>query len=95
MGDAFYTRHLAARAAKLTTVDRSGHPRDLLTAPQAAKVLGYKATAACPTNCCTTLTRPKSYPAAGCAATGTGGALALIDNVRQSYRPRRLAPHRT
>jgi predicted DNA-binding transcriptional regulator AlpA len=40
--DAFYARHLAERAAKLTAVDRSGHPRDLLTAPQAAKVLGYR-----------------------------------------------------
>jgi hypothetical protein len=40
--DAFYAHHLAKRAAKLTHVDRSGHPRDLLTAPQAAKVLGYK-----------------------------------------------------
>lgn len=40
--DAFYARHLAERSAKLTQVDRSGHPRDLLTAPQAAQVLGYK-----------------------------------------------------
>jgi len=40
--DTFYAHHLAERAAKLTPVDRTGHPRDLLTAPQAAKVLGYK-----------------------------------------------------
>src|SRR5262249_42489693 len=40
--DAFYAYHLAERAAKLTAVDRVGHPRDLLTAPQAAKALGYK-----------------------------------------------------
>jgi hypothetical protein len=40
--DAFYAHHLAQRAAKLTAVDRTGHPRDLLTAPQAAKVLGYR-----------------------------------------------------
>jgi predicted DNA-binding transcriptional regulator AlpA len=40
--DAFHTRHLAERAAKFTAVDRSGHPGDLLTAPQAAQVLGYK-----------------------------------------------------
>ena len=40
--DTFYAHHLAERAARLTAVDRSGHPRDLLTAPQVAKVLGYK-----------------------------------------------------
>ena len=40
--DAFHTHHLAERAAKLTKIDRHGHPRDLLTAPQAAQVLGYK-----------------------------------------------------
>ncbi len=40
--DAFHAEHLAARAAKFTQVDRSGNGRDLLTAPQAAKVLGYR-----------------------------------------------------
>ncbi len=40
--DTFHAEHLAARAAKFTRVDRTGDPRDLLTAPQAAKVLGYK-----------------------------------------------------
>jgi predicted DNA-binding transcriptional regulator AlpA len=40
--DAFHTVHLAARASAFTRVDRSGDPRDLLTAPQAAQVLGYK-----------------------------------------------------
>jgi hypothetical protein len=40
--DAFYAHHVAELAAKLTRVDRTGHPRDLLTAPQAATVLGYK-----------------------------------------------------
>ncbi|GAA1025829.1 hypothetical protein GCM10009557_01300 [Virgisporangium ochraceum] len=40
--DAFYTAHLTARAATFTEVDRSGDPGDRLTAPQAAKVLGYK-----------------------------------------------------
>jgi hypothetical protein len=40
--DTFYAEHLAARAAKFTRVDRTGSPRDLLTAPQAAQVLGYK-----------------------------------------------------
>ena len=39
--DTFHTAHLAARAASFTAVDRSGNPRDLLTAPQAARVLGY------------------------------------------------------
>src|SRR5439155_13968041 len=40
--DAFYAHHLAERAAKLTQVDRTGHPRDLRTAPQAARALGYR-----------------------------------------------------
>jgi hypothetical protein len=40
--DAFHAAHLAARAASFTAVDRTGDPRDLLTAPQAAGVLGYK-----------------------------------------------------
>ncbi|GAA1811027.1 hypothetical protein GCM10009682_35760 [Luedemannella flava] len=40
--DAFHTAHLAARAASFTEVDRSGNARDLITAPQAAQVLGYK-----------------------------------------------------
>lgn len=40
--DAFHTAHLAAQAARFTTADRSGDPDDLLTAPQAAKVLGYR-----------------------------------------------------
>ncbi len=40
--DTFHAEHLAGRAAKFTRVDRSGGPRDLLTAPQAATVLGYK-----------------------------------------------------
>src|SRR6266571_3680278 len=40
--DAFHAAHLAARAATFTHVDRSGNPRDLLTAPQTAQVLGYK-----------------------------------------------------
>ena len=38
----FHTAHLAIRAAKFTHVDGSGNPDDLLTAPQAAEVLGYK-----------------------------------------------------
>jgi hypothetical protein len=40
--DAFYTAHLEARDATFTEVDRTGNPRDLLNAPQAARVLGYK-----------------------------------------------------
>jgi hypothetical protein len=40
--DTFHTEHLAARTATFTHVDRRGKPNDLLTAPQAAKVLGYK-----------------------------------------------------
>ncbi|MGH3947524.1 MAG: hypothetical protein ACRDSE_00130 [Pseudonocardiaceae bacterium] len=40
--EAFHSVHLAARAATFTRVNRSGEPDDLLTAPQAAKVLGYK-----------------------------------------------------
>jgi hypothetical protein len=40
--DAFRAAHLAARAATFTEVDRTGSPRDLLSAPQAAQVLGYK-----------------------------------------------------
>jgi hypothetical protein len=39
---AFWSRYQADRAAAFTTVDRSGDPDDLLTAPQAARVLGYK-----------------------------------------------------
>jgi hypothetical protein len=38
----FWAHHLAARAAGFTTVDRRGDPHDLLTAPQAARVLGYR-----------------------------------------------------
>src|SRR5690242_296490 len=40
--DAFYAAHLQARATAFTQVDRTGDARDLLTAPQAAHVLGYK-----------------------------------------------------
>ena len=40
--DTFYAEHLAVRAARFTRVERTGDPRDLLTAPQAATVLGYK-----------------------------------------------------
>jgi hypothetical protein len=40
--DTFYTAHLEDRATTFTEIDRTGNPRDLLTAPQAAKVLGYK-----------------------------------------------------
>jgi hypothetical protein len=40
--DAFYTAHLEARDATFTEVDRTGNARDLLSAPQAARVLGYK-----------------------------------------------------
>jgi len=40
--DTFHTAHLATRATTFTVVNRSGDPRDLLTAPQAAHVLGYK-----------------------------------------------------
>jgi hypothetical protein len=40
--EAFWAQHLSARAATFTTVDRCGDPRDLLTAPQAARVLGYR-----------------------------------------------------
>ena len=40
--DAFHTAHLAAQAARFTTIDRRGDPDDLLIAPQAAKVLGYR-----------------------------------------------------
>src|SRR5689334_14222081 len=40
--DAFHTTHLEARAATFTTIDRTGNPRDLLTAPEAARVLGYQ-----------------------------------------------------
>jgi hypothetical protein len=39
---AFHAAHRARRAASFTDVDRHGDPFDLLTAPQAAKVLGYK-----------------------------------------------------
>lgn len=38
----FWDTHLAARAATLTIVDRTGDPNDLLSAPQAATVLGYR-----------------------------------------------------
>jgi hypothetical protein len=40
--DAFYTAHLEARATTFTEIDRTGDARDLLTAPQAAHILGYK-----------------------------------------------------
>lgn len=40
--DAFHTAHLEARATTFTAIDRTGDARDLLTAPQAAHVLGYK-----------------------------------------------------
>src|SRR5262249_43152782 len=40
--DTFHAAHLATRAASFTEVDRTPNPRDLLTAPQAARVLGYK-----------------------------------------------------
>ena len=40
--DAFHTAHLQRRAATFTQVDRSGDPNDLLTAPQAAQVLGHR-----------------------------------------------------
>ncbi len=39
--ETFHAAHLAARAATFTRVDRRGDPDDLLTAPQAAKVLGH------------------------------------------------------
>lgn len=38
----FWESYKARRTHDYTTVDRSGHPDDLLTAPEAAKVLGYK-----------------------------------------------------
>lgn len=40
--ETFWDNHLAARAANFTTVDYSGDPDDLLNAPQAAAVLGYR-----------------------------------------------------
>jgi hypothetical protein len=40
--DAFWRTHQQRRARSYTDVDRRGHPGDLLTAPEAAKVLGYK-----------------------------------------------------
>lgn len=40
--DTFRARQLATRTARFTHVNRQGDPQDLLTAPQAAKVLGYK-----------------------------------------------------
>jgi hypothetical protein len=38
----FWRAHLAARTQAFTVVDRRGDPDDLLNAPQAAKVLGYR-----------------------------------------------------
>jgi len=38
----FWTAHLTARAALFTRADHRGEPDDLLSAPQAAKILGYK-----------------------------------------------------
>lgn len=40
--DTFHTTHLQRRAASFTQVDRSGDPWELLGAPQAARVLGYR-----------------------------------------------------
>ena len=40
--DAFWRTHQQRRARSYTDVDRRGHPDDLLTAPEAARVLGYK-----------------------------------------------------
>jgi hypothetical protein len=37
----FHARHLATRAGSFTRLDRTGNPDELLTAPQAAKILGY------------------------------------------------------
>lgn len=39
--DTFHTTHRAARHATVTPVDHTGDPHELLTAPQAARVLGY------------------------------------------------------
>lgn len=40
--DRFLAARVASRRRRLTTVDRSGDPDDLLTAAQAARVLGYR-----------------------------------------------------
>jgi hypothetical protein len=39
---AFWKRHQAAKQAALTPVNRSGDPDEYVTAPEAAKILGYK-----------------------------------------------------
>lgn len=39
---AFWTRHQAGRAATFTPVNRAGHPDDLVGAPEAAQILGYR-----------------------------------------------------
>jgi hypothetical protein len=39
--DAFHAAHLAAKRAELTTVDRTGHPDDLVGSGAAARILGY------------------------------------------------------
>jgi hypothetical protein len=39
---AFWNRHQTAKASALTTVDRTGDPGELVTAPQAATILGYR-----------------------------------------------------
>ncbi|MGH3716267.1 MAG: helix-turn-helix domain-containing protein [Micromonosporaceae bacterium] len=46
----FTATHHAARAAAYTPVDRSGDPDELLTAPQAARVLGYRDHRSLPAN---------------------------------------------
>lgn len=40
--DTFWKQYQERRAHSYTDVDRRGHPDDLLTAPEAAKILGYK-----------------------------------------------------
>jgi hypothetical protein len=39
--DAFHTAYRTARRATFTPVDRTGNPHELLTAPHAARILGY------------------------------------------------------
>jgi hypothetical protein len=38
----FWNNHQQRRTSSYTDVDRRGHPDDILTAPEAARVLGYK-----------------------------------------------------
>jgi hypothetical protein len=90
--DAFYAAHLEVRAATFTEIDRTGHPRYVLTAPQAAKVLGYKNHHGLPDKLLPTRTRPTSYRATDSAPLVPGNRLGLRRRSCRECWTRRAAP---